>query len=354
MRAKTPPTNSILSSTVTAPTSLSTKTSTPPSEGPVSILRVKTPPTNPTSGISAKSSTTQATTTGLILHPTPPSQGKPPSRAGTLKSSNITITSAGRSLSTPASGTITSATSVGTGEIGQRRRTLATTTTATSTPSTTASQTLVSRNRVAAATAASLKRTGLNSGATVGSGIGYTSAIELKSSGTNSLGKGNSLGVVGADGTGGIVRVASAPVERQKRITFAPDVTGEGIDDVDISNSQSQRIAELESKLKETEKREQEAIKQKNTALKELETNKKFLVTDIKSNELLKTQLQEEHQTNASLIIFNRSLKTQVAELEGIIESLLQQKGATQLDITAVMNKIDQHKPVMPKITKTS
>ncbi|KAI9328705.1 hypothetical protein BDR26DRAFT_873641 [Obelidium mucronatum] len=205
------------------------------------------------------------------------------------------------------------------------------------------------------------------------SGIGYTSAIELKS-GNNALGK-DMIGVVGPDGGAGTVRVASAPMERHnKRITFAPDVTGEGIDDVDISNSkrnslakrnpsgsssyatviadltaetttspssnssltsasnnnnssnnnnntklptniddlqtlvteQSQRIAELESKLKESEKREADALKQKIAAVKELETNKKFLVTDIKSNELLKTQLQEEHQTNASLIIFNR------------------------------------------------
>ncbi|KAJ3065784.1 hypothetical protein HDU98_010846, partial [Podochytrium sp. JEL0797] len=77
---------------------------------------------------------------------------------------------------------------------------------------------LVAKNRVAAATAAASKRT------TVSGQGGYTSALELKSA----------SGIVGVDS---VVRVASAPAERQKRITFAPDVTGEGVDDVDISNS---------------------------------------------------------------------------------------------------------------------
>ncbi|KAJ3070720.1 hypothetical protein HDU99_002615, partial [Rhizoclosmatium hyalinum] len=158
-----------------------------------------------------------------------------------------------------------------------------------------------------------------------------------------------------------VTKRAVTPTGSSSHATVIADLTsehagnGSGSDQSDLQTlvtEQAQRIAELESKLKESEKREQEAIKHKNNAIKELETNKKFMFTDIKSVELLKTQLQEEHQTNASLIIFNRSLKTQVAELEGIIENLLQQKGATQLDITAIMAKIDSHKPVMPKVPK--
>ncbi|KAJ3063384.1 hypothetical protein HDU98_000809 [Podochytrium sp. JEL0797] len=119
-----------------------------------------------------------------------------------------------------------------------------------------------------------------------------------------------------------------------------------------LVTEQSQRIAELESKLKESEQRATDAVRLKLAAVKELETNKKFMHTDLKSVELLKTQVQDEHQTNASLIIFNRSLKTQVAELEGYIETLLQQKGASQFDIAAIMAEIEKHKPVMPVIKK--
>ncbi|KAJ3240580.1 hypothetical protein HDU78_002247 [Chytriomyces hyalinus] len=252
-------------------------------------------------------------------------------------------------------------------------------------------------------------------------GNGLMSAVELQrmpagSSTSGSSGapsSGHSLGILTGNemDTNGMMRVASAPVER-KRITFAPDVVGGAGDDMDlipkrvslglrkpvssgssshaavladlanaasdaksssphesprasttttstaradlqtIVTEQSQRIAELELKLKESERREQVAVKEKAAAVKELELNKKFMASDIKSVDQLKTQLQEEHQTNASLIIFNRSLKTQVAELEGIIEGLLAQKGASALDINAIMAKIESHKPIMPKISK--
>ncbi|KAJ3211162.1 hypothetical protein HDU82_006582 [Entophlyctis luteolus] len=215
---------------------------------------------------------------------------------------------------------------------------------------------------------------------------GYTSALELKS--------GSAL--VSLDDEMESVRIASAPIERPKRITFAPDVTGVGIDDADLKRNsiskrtppgsslheniiadltselaeqtkrheshntdlqslvteQSQRIAELEAKLKESERKEAAAIKEKLAAVKELEANKKFMFTDLKSGEQLKAQLQEEHQTNASLIIFNRSLKTQVAELEGIIETLMQQKGASPFDIQTVLAKLENLKPTMPKTAK--
>ncbi|KAI8621239.1 hypothetical protein BC830DRAFT_296105 [Chytriomyces sp. MP71] len=232
---------------------------------------------------------------------------------------------------------------------------------------------------------------------------GLMSAIELvQRPGTS---------VVDLDG-GGQLRVASAPVER-KRISFAPDVVGGAGDDLDppkrpsqssrkphlpassashaavlteithesapdastnaspsqsprasctaastredlaiLVTEQAQRIAELESRLRELAQREAQAQKERVAAVKEAELTKKLMATDIKSVDALKTQLQEEHQTNASLIIFNRSLKTQVAELEGIIEGLLAQKGVGPADIAAVMAKIEAHKPVMPKIGK--
>lgn len=173
----------------------------------------------------------------------------------------------------------------------------------------------------------------------------------------------------------GILRVASAPNERPRRISFAPDVIGgttivkavptksispaasfgssslqpspeflSALSDVDrkdgpvstyvrdlaaekmdlqsIITEQSQRICELEYKLKEAERKEAVAIKERAQSVKELEHYRKFSAADSKTVEQLKSQLHEEHTTNAGLIIFNRSLKAQVAELEGIIEQL--------------------------------
>ncbi|KAJ3120069.1 hypothetical protein HK100_012955 [Physocladia obscura] len=355
------------SSTPPSQLSMATPTTTLPAapppirstiEAPVSIMRQKTPPA-----------------------PVPPS--KP--RSGKFASTNTSMSlhTASRSDSTSAVAGAATTAAAAAGSIAQRRRNNLTNNNSNS-------HQLVSRSRV---TAASARITAASNSGSSGSGGGYMSAVELQSSGL-------SAGVAGD-----IVRVASAPVERQKRITFAPDVTGVGVDDSDLIprrssaskrpspastshatvladlaaennginsttatvirnpegdlldlqttiTEQSQRIAELELKLKESEKREAAAVKDKSAAVKELETNKKFMFTDIKSVEQLKAQLHEEHQTNASLIIFNRSLKTQVAELEGMIESLLQQKGASVLDIQAIMAKIDSQKPIMPKIQK--
>ncbi|KAJ3393753.1 hypothetical protein HDU84_001160 [Entophlyctis sp. JEL0112] len=198
---------------------------------------------------------------------------------------------------------------------------------------------------------------------------GYTSALELKS--------GSAL--VSLDDEMESVRIASvgiddADLKRNSISKRTPpgsslheniiaDLTSElaeqtkrheshNTDLQSLVTEQSQRIAELEAKLKESERKEAAAIKEKLAAVKELEANKKFMFTDLKSGEQLKAQLQEEHQTNASLIIFNRSLKTQVAELEGIIETLMQQKGASPFDIQTVLAKLENLKPTMPKTAK--
>ncbi|ORY41344.1 hypothetical protein BCR33DRAFT_852332 [Rhizoclosmatium globosum] len=337
MRAKTPPTATMLSNMVAS--AQSPIPTTPPRDGPVSIMRAKTPPFQSTNTSSA------ALSTSTPFTPTPPAT-KPPLSRTTTTTSATTKAYGARSISTSGPNNSTTTDS---GIIGQRRRSGIETT---RNPPTIPNQnTLAARSRVAAATAASIKRTSVTGSSAGGS---YTSAVELPS--------GSSM----VDAGGGVKRSsvtkrAVTPTGSSSHATVIADLTsehagnGSGSDQSDLQTlvtEQAQRIAELESKLKESEKREQEAIKHKNNAIKELETNKKFMFTDIKSVELLKTQLQEEHQTNASLIIFNRSLKTQVAELEGIIENLLQQKGATQLDITAIMAKIDSHKPVMPKVPK--
>jgi predicted RNase H-like nuclease (RuvC/YqgF family) len=69
---------------------------------------------------------------------------------------------------------------------------------------------------------------------------------------------------------------------------------------------QAKMIADLEHKVKESERKEASAIREKNMAIKELEQLKKIMSSDFKSVDQLKQQLQEEHRTNASLIIFNR------------------------------------------------
>ena len=71
-------------------------------------------------------------------------------------------------------------------------------------------------------------------------------------------------------------------------------------------NKQSEIILDLEHKLREAERKEINAVKDKMAAIKELDQHKKFMATDYKSVDQLKAQLQEEHTTNASLIIFNR------------------------------------------------
>ncbi|KAI9358316.1 hypothetical protein DFJ73DRAFT_166943 [Zopfochytrium polystomum] len=148
----------------------------------------------------------------------------------------------------------------------------------------------------------------------------------------------------------GILRVASAPSERPKRISFAPDVKPpSGTKPVAVASSssphvqstpeflpapvddgpsgayvrkltaektelestiteQAQRISELEHKLKEAERKEAQAIKERNQAVKDLENYKKYNAVDLKTVEQYKSQLQEEHTTNAGLIIFNRSV----------------------------------------------
>ncbi|KAJ3110510.1 hypothetical protein HDU96_006514 [Phlyctochytrium bullatum] len=105
---------------------------------------------------------------------------------------------------------------------------------------------------------------------------------------------------------------------------------------------QAKRIEDLEHQLKEAERREQDAIKDRAQVTKELEQLKKYMATDYKTVEQLKSQLQEEHTTNASLIIFNRSLKTQLAEMEVIIENLMQAKGGTAAQIAqAAMARLE-------------
>ncbi|KAJ3328978.1 hypothetical protein HDU76_008886 [Blyttiomyces sp. JEL0837] len=209
----------------------------------------------------------------------------------------------------------------------------------------------------------------------------------------------------------GILRVSSAPTERPKRISFAPDVVGGSGQDSkssrtggkpstsstssststllpsndfltaltdpsaadlefarmssdekvqkllseksDLQNTiteQSQRISELEYKLKEAERKEALAVKEKVQAVKELEMNKKLTATDFKSVEQLKSQLHEERTTNAGLIIFNRSLKTQVAELEVIIEGLMQTKnGQGVQSAQAALAKLELEKEKGPR-----
>ncbi|KAJ3404055.1 hypothetical protein HDU80_003349 [Chytriomyces hyalinus] len=428
------------SSSISPPVSVSSSVS------PVSILRTKTPPTantNTNAGVTlatqaanlspaSQSSTGTTAPISIMRAKTPPSATMPPTPATTA----ATISNALNTTSTSLKSTIPSHRTKYT---SSATRTLQT---APSPPTTRRSSAITMNNHTRISSGAS---TGAASGASAAShaarvaaaaaaasqqhrrisssmrGNGLMSAVELQrmpagSSTSGSSGapsSGHSLGILTGNemDTNGMMRVASAPVER-KRITFAPDVVGGAGDDMDlipkrvslglrkpvssgssshaavladlanaasdaksssphesprasttttstaradlqtIVTEQSQRIAELELKLKESERREQVAVKEKAAAVKELELNKKFMASDIKSVDQLKTQLQEEHQTNASLIIFNRSLKTQVAELEGIIEGLLAQKGASALDISAIMAKIESHKPIMPKISK--
>jgi predicted RNase H-like nuclease (RuvC/YqgF family) len=72
------------------------------------------------------------------------------------------------------------------------------------------------------------------------------------------------------------------------------------------ANDQAEQITNLEYRLREAERKEAIAVREKTSAVKELEQLKKFIATDYKTVEQLKAQLQEEHTTNASLIIFNR------------------------------------------------
>ncbi|KAJ3241331.1 hypothetical protein HDU81_000895 [Chytriomyces hyalinus] len=427
------------SSSISAPVPVSS------SVAPVSILRTKTPPTANTNtnanltlttqatnvSSASQSSTTSTVPVSIMRAKTPPSATQPPTSATT----STTIPTASNTSSTSLKSTIPSHRTKYT---SSATRTLQT---APSPPTTRRTSAIAINNHTRISSGAT---TGAASSATAAShaarvaaaaaaasqqhrritssmrGNGLMSAVELQrmpgsgtSGGSGAPSSGHSLGILSANDvdTNGMMRVASAPVER-KRITFAPDVVGGAGDDMDLipkrvslglrkpvssgssshaavladlanaasdakSSSphesprasttttsttradlqtmvteQSQRIAELELKLKESERREQVAVKEKAAAVKELELNKKFMASDIKSVDQLKTQLQEEHQTNASLIIFNRSLKTQVAELEGIIEGLLAQKGASALDINAIMAKIESHKPIMPKISK--
>ncbi|KAJ3109650.1 hypothetical protein HDU97_003077 [Phlyctochytrium planicorne] len=120
-------------------------------------------------------------------------------------------------------------------------------------------------------------------------------------------------------------------------------------------SDQSKRIEDLEHQLKEAERKEQNAVKEKQNVVKELEQLKKYMATDYKTVEQLKTQLQEEHTTNASLIIFNRSLKTQLAEMEVIIDNLMQAKGGTAAQLAqAAMARIELEslKGLPPPIVK--
>ncbi|KAJ1549448.1 hypothetical protein HK405_003229 [Cladochytrium tenue] len=61
----------------------------------------------------------------------------------------------------------------------------------------------------------------------------------------------------------------------------------------------AQRISELEHRLRESERREAVALKERAQAVKDLETHKKLTSVDHKTVEQLKSQLQEEHTTNA-------------------------------------------------------
>ncbi|KAJ3408713.1 hypothetical protein HDV05_004771 [Chytridiales sp. JEL 0842] len=182
-------------------------------------------------------------------------------------------------------------------------------------------------------------------------------------------------------------RVSSAPAERQRRISFAPEVDkkpkvppasaahllsssatiSSGADsdknDIDIQlvlcfaqkeelertvNQQTEQIMDLEHKCREAERKEAIAVKEKNSVIKELEQLKKFMVTDNRNVEELKAQLQEEHTVNASLIIFNRSLKTQLYEMEAIIENLVQNGGPAAAAAQAALAKLEMEREKQP------
>ncbi|OAJ39713.1 hypothetical protein BDEG_23542 [Batrachochytrium dendrobatidis JEL423] len=80
----------------------------------------------------------------------------------------------------------------------------------------------------------------------------------------------------------------------------------------------------LEKRVKVLEQHEQHLIKEKELALRDLENHRRAGAGERTSVDTLRAQIAEERAQNASLIVHNRSLKTQIYELETVIETLMQ------------------------------
>ncbi|KAL2916764.1 hypothetical protein HK105_203543 [Polyrhizophydium stewartii] len=85
-----------------------------------------------------------------------------------------------------------------------------------------------------------------------------------------------------------------------------------------------EKVTTLEKRVKVLEQREQHLLKEKELAMRDLDNHRRAGAGERTSVDVLKAQIAEEHAQNAALIVHNRSLKTQICELETVIETLMQ------------------------------
>ncbi|KAJ3268820.1 hypothetical protein HDV01_002172 [Terramyces sp. JEL0728] len=83
-------------------------------------------------------------------------------------------------------------------------------------------------------------------------------------------------------------------------------------------------IHSLQNKIARLEEQNAKLLKERDRLTRDLDNHMKANVGERTNVDHLKAQFTEQHAQNASLIVHNRSLKTQVYELEALIETLLQ------------------------------
>ncbi|KAJ3256461.1 hypothetical protein HK103_005459 [Boothiomyces macroporosus] len=83
-------------------------------------------------------------------------------------------------------------------------------------------------------------------------------------------------------------------------------------------------IISLQNRIARLEEQNAKLLKERDRLTRDLDNHIKANVGERTNVDHLKAQFTEQHAQNASLIVHNRSLKTQVYELEALIETLLQ------------------------------
>ncbi|KAI9222876.1 hypothetical protein BC828DRAFT_377288 [Blastocladiella britannica] len=90
---------------------------------------------------------------------------------------------------------------------------------------------------------------------------------------------------------------------------------------------------ELTQKVHEVEKKYELLTVQHKEANDDLAKARSHVQAEALQVEALQKKLAEEHKVNAQLVFFNRSLKTQVCELEDVKEDLGRQLAAAKMEL---------------------